>query len=140
MTKRLRRDERGSMTLELVIVTPILVTLLMFMVGLGRISHAREQVNIAAREAARSASFERTPAAAKAAGAAAANAQLDGAGLSCQTKTVQVDVSEHHAGGRDVAVVTCVASMVNLGRANLGPSKTVTAKAVVPLERFRSRS
>ncbi|HSS08353.1 MAG TPA: TadE family protein, partial [Acidimicrobiales bacterium] len=61
-------SERGSATVELVLIAPVLVLLMLFAVAAGRFSVARNQVNEAARDAAREASTWRTPSAASAHG------------------------------------------------------------------------
>ncbi len=57
-TPRLRRRhqetaQRGSVTVELVLLTPLLILVLLFVVALGRLAEARLQVNTAAGQAAR---------------------------------------------------------------------------------------
>ena len=58
---RLRRDESGSVTAELVLLTPLLILLLLFVVALGRLAGARLEVDGAAAQAARAASIAREP-------------------------------------------------------------------------------
>ena len=50
-----RRCDDGSVTTELVIVTPIAIALLCLVALVGRTATAREQVDEASRDAARSA-------------------------------------------------------------------------------------
>ena len=54
-----RRDERGSAAVELVLLTPLLVSLMLFVVALGRMASAEGTVDDAARDAARSAANAR---------------------------------------------------------------------------------
>jgi len=69
------RDERGSLALELVVLTPVLVLTLWIVGALTlRAMVAHTQVDSAARDAARAASITRSvPAARHAAASAAAN-------------------------------------------------------------------
>ena len=50
-------DARGSASLELVLVTPVVLLLLLFVVCAGRLAEARADVDRAARDAARAASI-----------------------------------------------------------------------------------
>jgi Flp pilus assembly protein TadG len=132
-----RNREHGSAAVELVLVAPILIALLLFTVGLGRMAHARGQVDGAAREAARAASLERSPQAAKTAGEQAARALLAGEHITCATLSVAVDVSAYRPGGLVTARVTCRASLSGLGLSGLPGSKSFEATAVAPLENYR---
>lgn len=127
--------ERGSIAVELVLLAPLLIALLLFVVGLGRIAHARGQVDGAAADAARSASLARTPEAAQRAGDDAARAYLGKGG--CSALSVEIDTAALRPGGQVTARVRCVASLAGLGLAGFPGSRTLTATAVVPLEVFR---
>ena len=56
------RDERGAVATELVLLTPLLIVMLLFVVALGRLAGARINVDGAAAQAARAASIATTPA------------------------------------------------------------------------------
>ena len=71
-----RRDERGSAAFELTLLAPVLVVILLFGVGLGRMAHARQQVEAAAADSARAASLERNTALFRSAAHRAAKASL----------------------------------------------------------------
>ncbi|MDQ3643440.1 MAG: pilus assembly protein, partial [Actinomycetota bacterium] len=85
------KDQRGAAALELVLVTPALVLLLLFVVSVGRLAQARADVDAAARDAARAASFARGPDSARDDGLAAAAARLRAGGVTCRSHGVQVD-------------------------------------------------
>jgi len=106
-------------------------------VGLGRMAHARGQVDGAVREAARAASLERTPEAARTAGEQAARALLAGENITCSTLSVSVDVSGYRPGGLVTATVSCVTLLSGLGLSGLPGSKTFHATAVAPIEKYR---
>src|SRR5690606_33827341 len=76
-----RRDERGSAAIELTLLTPVLLVILLFVVGLGRMAHARQQVEAAAADSARAASLERNTALSRSAAHRAAKASLGDAGV-----------------------------------------------------------
>ena len=52
MTKRRSRNESGSLTVELVVVTPVLFLMALTVIVFGRISEAHQQVIEASRAAA----------------------------------------------------------------------------------------
>lgn len=60
------RTDRGSMAVEFVFVAPLLLILMLFLVYAGRVVEVHNQVDGAARDAARAASLARTRAAARA--------------------------------------------------------------------------
>jgi len=75
---RWRRGERGSMTVEFVVLTPLLLVLMLFLVLAGRVVEAHGQVDGAARDAARAASLARSPGGAQAAADQAVSADVNG--------------------------------------------------------------
>jgi len=85
---RLHRDERGSVTVELVLLTPLLILLLLFVVALGRLSGARLDVDGAAAQAARAASIARDPTTATAMAQQTATAALGSDHVTCAQLTV----------------------------------------------------
>lgn len=133
---RMRRD-RGSVAVEVVLVAPLVVVLLVFVAGLGRIAHTRGQVDGAAADAARSASLQRTPVAAQRAGQDAANAYLGP--HACRRLDVAVDTSKLRPGGDLTAKVRCEASLAGLGMSGLPGSRTFTATAVAPIDTYRGQ-
>jgi Flp pilus assembly protein TadG len=123
---------------ELVLITPVLVLLLLFAVAAGRFSVARNQVNEAARDAAREASTWRAPQAASSHGVERGLASLAGSHVSCRGPTVVVDTSRLHPGGDVVAEVTCTVDLGDLLGLRLGGAKTFKARAVAVVDTFRS--
>lgn len=129
--------ERGSIAVELVLLAPLLIALLLFVVGLGRIAHARGQVDGAAGVAARSASLARTANEASQAGERAARAYL---GENCRTLDVEIDTAAMRPGGAVTAHLRCTASLAGLGLAGFPGHRTFTATAIAPIEIHRSIS
>ena len=70
------REETGSVVAELVLLTPLLILVLLFVVALGRLAGARIDVDGAAAQAARAASIARDPATATAMATQTATAAL----------------------------------------------------------------
>ncbi|NUU15820.1 pilus assembly protein TadE [Cellulomonas humilata] len=137
----LRADERGSITVELAILTPVLILLLGALVLAGRIQTSASSVEQAARSAARDASLARTPDAARAAAVAAAAREL--ATTACAATTVDVDTSGFSTRiGQDgivTATVSCTVSIADLAVPGLPGARTITAQATSPLDRYRTR-
>ncbi len=132
-----RRDERGAIPLELVIIAPMLAVLLAVLVFMWRVSEAGNQVTAAAAEAARAASLERDVDASAAAGQAAAARTLDDRGLSCADLDISVDVSSYEPGGYVKATVRCTADLQELDVPGAPGSWTEEASFTEPIEQFR---
>jgi Flp pilus assembly protein TadG len=138
MTARRTRTARGATTVEFVIVVPVLIVAFLFVVGLGRMSHARHQVEDLAGEAARAASLERNTSLAAARGEQTVTAAMQHRGFTCHQLTVDVDVSSYRPGGVVRAQVTCVTNLSDVTITGLPGAHTFTAEASVPIEQFRS--
>ena len=113
--------DTGSAAIELVLVTPLLIAVVLFVVGLGRISHTEEQVSGAASDAARAASVTRTTGAATVAAQNAAAVTLGSQNLTCanfdKTADVVVDNSHNQPGGYVKVTVSCVTSLSDVALA-----------------------
>jgi Flp pilus assembly protein TadG len=132
-----RRDESGTIPMELVIIAPVLAILLAMLVVAWRVSEAGNQVTAAAAEAARAASLERDVAASAAAGQEAARRTLDDRGMSCADLDVVVDVSSYEPGGYVEATVHCTADLSELSVPGAPGSWTEEASFIEPIEHFR---
>lgn len=103
--------ERGGAMVELVIVSPLLLAMMLFVVGLGRLGTAREAVDGAARDAAREASIARTTTGAVAAAGDMARATLAEKSVSCPAPHVVTTFSPRAghltAGGTVTVRVEC---------------------------------
>jgi Flp pilus assembly protein TadG len=131
------RGDRGSLALELVILTPVLIMFMMFLVGLGRLVEAQGQVDGAARDAARAASIAGGASTAQQNAVLAANADLRGA-ASCATSP-----SVTFAGGTSLApggqvnvVVRCSVRLAGLSFIGFKPTKVVTGQASAPIDTY----
>lgn len=132
------RRENGSVAVELVLVAPVMLVVLLLVVGLGRMAHARQDVDGAAADAARAASLERNTYLSEAAARDTATATLAGRGISCQGLQVTADVSAYEPGGSVAVTVTCTAGLADVALSGLPGHKTFTATAVVPIEQYRA--
>jgi Flp pilus assembly protein TadG len=133
------RAERGSVTAEAVLVTPVLVMLLVFVaVVVHRGVDARLRLDDAAHQAARAASLERTPAAAGDAAQATATSALAEANVTC--RHAQVTTTTTASPGS--TVVVSVRCTVDFGQAmvlGVPGSRTLTASASEIVDLYRSQ-
>ncbi len=136
MKLRAPRDQ-GSVSTELVLITPVLITLLLVVVSLGRLASARSDVDAAARDAARAAANTRSSVQAIDAGERAARAALIEGGVTCRTLTVAVDTDEFRSGGTVRATVSCTVELESLTGVALPGSRTVTATFLAPVDQYR---
>jgi Flp pilus assembly protein TadG len=128
----------GTMSLELVLLTPLLVAFMMLMVGLGLVVEAQSQVDGAARDAARAASIGRTTADADTAAREAATATLNGRKQRCRGgPSTAVDFAEWRPGGQVTVTVSCDIDLAGLSLIHLAPSKTMTGTATAPIDTLR---
>ena len=143
MAARTRDRERGSATLELAILTPALLLLLGLLVLAGRVQVAASAVEHAAQVAAREASLARTTEAAQAAATSAADRELSAQDIRCAPSSVLIDSSGFAAPvgqpGTVTATITCTVTFSDLAIPGLPGSRTLTAVATSPLDRYRTR-
>jgi Flp pilus assembly protein TadG len=132
--------ERGSATLEAVIIVPALLLFAALVVGAGRVALARQAIELAAWEAVRAASIERTLDAAGAAANRAASASLAAEGLNCGLSTaLDAPVLSWTAPetGEVSVTVTCVIPLGDLAVPGLPGAVTLSATAASPFDTFR---
>lgn len=135
MTRR-RADERGSMSVELVFLTPVLVGCVLAMVGGFRMVEAKDQVSSTAHIAARAASLANDPASAATEGRRAARDALADRGQSCAELNVSV-AGTVTPGGAIRVRVTCRADLSDVVGFGLPGSKTFSDEATVPIDSHR---
>ena len=133
------RDDRGTLTVELVLITPLLFALLAFLVGLGRTADARGRLVGAVRDAARAASLAPTPTAASRAAQDTALANLQGAELECRDAQVTTDTSTFQPGGTVHVTIRCALDLSQLVVSGLPGRTTLTADATAPLDTYSSQ-
>ena len=137
-------DDRGSATIEMVILAPAFVLLIGMLIMGGRLAIAQQSIQSAAGEAARAASIERGSDAEER-GREAAAAFLQEQGLQCASPLnvdLNVDGKDTDPGvaGQVVAAtISCDVSLTGLGLPGVGASRTVTATANSPIDTYRER-
>ena len=135
-------DERGSMSVEAAVLLPVVVLLVAVLVYGGRYSLARQAVQAAASDAARTASLARTASQATSTANRALPGQLASNGLACQSAAVRVDTRGFAVPAGTPATVTatvsCTIATHDLPVVGQVPV-TVTATATSPLDTYRER-
>jgi Flp pilus assembly protein TadG len=130
-------DEQGSVTVELVLVTPLLILFLLFVVALGRLATSRIDVSGAAAQAARAASIARDPSDATSAAQQTATAALADDHVTCANLDVATDTAGFVAGGTVSVTITCHVDLADLAGLRLPASTAVTGTAVSSIDAFR---
>ena len=114
------------MAVELALLAVPLVAILLFVAALGRFSDARNQVNEAARDAARQASTFLAPTTATQQANQIAGTDLSGV---CAHHTITVDTTRLRPGGQVTVTVACQVPLGDLLLLKLPGSRTVTASS-----------
>jgi hypothetical protein len=140
--RQVRRErplaDAGTMTVELVLLTPLLFALLAFVVALGRAADARGRLTGAVRDAARAASLSTTPALATTTARDTALADLQGAGLECHNPRVSTDTRAFRPGGQVRVSIVCSLDLSALLGSGLPGHTRLSATATAPLDRYSS--
>jgi Flp pilus assembly protein TadG len=130
--------DAGGLSLELVILTPLLLALVLLIIGFGRVEHARQEVTGAAGAAARAATLTRSPGQAAAAARSQADTSLADAGVSCSSHSVSVNTAGFGPGGQVSVRVSCTASLSDLVIAGFPGHYTLHGQATSPIGRYRA--
>lgn len=126
-------DERGSATVELVLLAPVFTMLLAFVVLVGRVESSRADIEGVAHSAARSITLSRTP------GVAATQARLDA------TKALHEGSTTCRTMGWDLtmngeAVTVTITCTIDLAAASILPvpaTQSVSASATEVFDQYR---
>lgn len=126
----------GSVSVEMVLLTPVLVLLMLFVVYLGRGGGANQEVRHAADQAARAASIVARPRMQKVAQLVAA-ADLANNGFNCASTTVLVGLRDAPMNASVTVTVSCRVNQQ--GTAMLGPiTRVLTASSTEVIDRYRA--
>lgn len=140
---RYRRDETGSMSVELVVLTPALVLIILLLVAGARLALAGNAAEAAAIAAAREASLSRTTEQAQLNANAAAQQAMSQGGYECLELTILIDDSGLNVPlgqvGTVSATMTCVVNLSDLALPGLPGTRTLTHTAASPVDAFRER-
>lgn len=139
-----RRADRGSMSLEFVVLAPGLLLFIGLLVFAGRTLIAEQAVQQAATDAAREASIARDPGSAQATASSIASATMTQQHLRCEQSTVIVDTRGFAAPvgtpAKVSATVTCTVALSDISLPGIPGSRTVRATASSALDTFRTRT
>ena len=133
-----RCDERGSLTVELVVLTPVLLIMALSMLAFGRVAETRQQVVEAARAGAEAASIAPDAARAEVASGAAAGGGTDSFSRSCLEPVVLTDASQFHPGGSVTVTVVCHVPLADVAIPGIPGSTVVRASSTAPIDPYRS--
>jgi len=141
------RADHGSATLELTILTPVMILLIGFAVVAGRVAIGNASVTTIAGNAARQASLARDARSAAIAATSAARADLTAQGLKCSGGgTVNADVSGFTAASRGIpgqtvtVRVDCLVTFSDLAIPGMPGSRALTDQGISPIDPNRSRA
>ena len=137
--------DRGSVSLEMAILAPVLILLVVIGIVAGRTVLAANAVADAAHAAARAASLDRDPVSARADAAQIADTTLANSGRRCIRQTTTTDTSGFAVPiGQPASVsvtVTCRISYADLSAVPGVPGgRTFSATFTSPLDQYRERS
>jgi hypothetical protein len=122
-------DQRGSASLELVLVTPALVALLLLVVAGGRVVQARGDVDAVARDAARAASIARSPGEAATRAEAMVRERVGEGVVQCRQPAVVTDTAEFRPGGVVDVSITCQVDLASVSLLGISATQSVAATA-----------
>lgn len=135
--------ERGSATLEMVIVMPAAVLMIGAIIMAGRMALAQQAVQAVAFDAARAASIARTADTANQDAKRVATLSFASNGPSCVASAVDVDTSGFGASVGSAATVTasvdCTVKLGDLSLPGVPGTVALTAKANSPIDPYRER-
>jgi len=133
----MRRDEGGMAVLELVLLVPVFLLMVYVVVGLGRLGLARQNLDAAARDAARAGSLARSAADAQLAAQLAATDALGAHDIACADLAVAVDTAAFRPGGWVRVEVSCRVAMADVVGAWAPGTKVMSARGQSVVDAFR---
>ena len=131
-------EEEGSVTDEMVVVTPVLLFLVFLVVVFGRVAEARQQVVEASRAGAEIASVQPDGSDARAEAQMDANVGFSDHAGTCSWRAVTTDISHFHPGGYVTVTIVCKVSFADLSVPGIPGSTTVQATSTAPIDPYRS--
>lgn len=136
-------SDRGSVTVEVALWTPVAAVLVSLLWAFGRVDFASTAVEHVAMNAARMASHARSAAESRAAAVTAAHQVLAERGVKCRDTSIEVDTSGFSVPPgqpAQVAVeVACTVALADLGVPGLPGERTLRSKWASALDTFRAR-
>lgn len=131
------RGQDGSVTTEMVLLTPVLLALLGFVVFAGRVGGIQQQVIAAVDEAARAASLTGAVTTAEQVATDTVTRNLDDAGVACRDLIVLVDTAAFRRGGHVSVSATCAIGLDDVVFAGLPGQRSFSAAATEVIDVYR---
>lgn len=132
------RGDRGSLTVEVVVLAPVVVMFALATLAFGRVSQARQQVVEAARAGAQAAAVGSDATDAQQAAQTAASNGILASSHTCSNPQITANVAHFVPGGYVVVEVTCHVELSDLLVPGLPGSTTVQASSTAPIDPYRS--
>jgi Flp pilus assembly protein TadG len=129
--------ERGGAAVEIVIIAPLLIAMMLFIVGLGRLATSRAAVDGAARDGARQASMARSTRAAPREAETIVRAALAKKNVSCSDMRVNTDTADFRPGGTVTVRVLCTVANGDVVLSGLPGSSTLRGDFVAVVDQYR---
>lgn len=134
---RLQGEQRGSATVELAVLTPLLILLVLLIVLAHRLTTATQAADAAAHAGARAATLERTPEQARLAAEGAVADALRTHELSCSSHTLTLEMGALEPGGTVSAALTCQADFSGLTGLGVPLHRDVKGEADAVVDVYR---
>jgi Flp pilus assembly protein TadG len=128
----------GSLTVELVVLTPVLFALALMVLVFGRVSESHQQVVSAAAAGAEFAAVLPDPTTAQAGASINAAIDVSGQAHACVDSQITTDVSAFHPGGYVRVTVQCQVGLADISILGTHYSRVVGASATAPIDPYRS--
>jgi Flp pilus assembly protein TadG len=128
----------GSLTVELVVLTPVLFAMALMVLIFGRVSESHQQVDSAAAAGAEAAAVFSDPTTAQAEASIEAAVDVAGQAHACVSSQITADVSAFHPGGFVTVTVQCQVGLADISILGMHYSKVVRASATAPIDPYRS--
>jgi Flp pilus assembly protein TadG len=129
------KTERGSATVEIVLLTPVLMTLMLFVIMAGRSGESLIEVHHAADQAARAASMVH-PRSMQAVAERVARNDLSNNGVACIESSIKVIMNETERSRSITVSVDCVVNRDGLDLLGVG-ERHVNADSTEVIDRWR---
>jgi hypothetical protein len=138
MNRRSTAGDHGSLTVELVALTPAVFLFALMLLMFGRVADAHQQVAEAARSGAQTASVQPDAAQAIQGATSAATTGLLGQAHLCVGEQVVTDTSRFDPGGLVRVTVECQVRLSDLAVPGVPGTTTVRATSTAPIDPYRS--
>jgi Flp pilus assembly protein TadG len=133
-----RADQRGSISVELIVLTPVFVLIVVVVVAVGRVGEARQQVVEAARAGAEAAAIAPDPVGARSVADENVALAIGAHGSPCPAPQVHTDTGHFVPGGYVTVTVVCQVALADLAIPGFPGSTPLRASSTAPIDPYRS--